>query len=557
MKLHNLTQGSPEWLAYRAKHLNASDAPAMLGCSPYKTRAELLRELHTGLVPDVDIATQMRFANGHRAEALARPLAEEFIGKELFPVVGSEGRLSASFDGLTLDDSEGFEHKALNAGLRAAFAVVDASIDDDAAAGRLMPIHHRIQMEQQLLVSGATRILFMTSEWVGEDLIEEHHVWYYSDAELRAQIIAGWAQFERDLVDYAPPVEKMPAPTGRAPETLPALHVEVTGMVTASNLAEFKATALGAIRAVNRDLKTDQDFADADKSIKWCADVEERLKAAKQHILSQTASIEAVFLVMDDISAESRSVRLEIEKLATARKASIKAEMVHESIAALRQHLSELNAELAPSCLPPGAADFAGAIKGKRSFDAMREALADELAACKIEAESKARVIRTNLAAFKSQAAGREFLFPDLGTLAHKAPDDFSAVVQTRIAAHKQAEEEKKRAADEAAAKAIAAADAPPALVHAAQPALVPPQQQAPAVVASTATAADEPATLKLGDIGARLGFVLSAAFVAETLGIKAAKTDGRAVLFRESDWPRICAALQRHIANVAEAVTA
>lgn len=56
MKTHDLIQGTPEWLAYRAGHFNASDAPAMMGCSPYKTRAELLREVHTGIAPDVDVA---------------------------------------------------------------------------------------------------------------------------------------------------------------------------------------------------------------------------------------------------------------------------------------------------------------------------------------------------------------------------------------------------------------------------------------------------------------------------------------------------------------------
>ena len=39
----------------------------MMGVSPYKTRAELLREMHTGVAADVDIATQKRFDNGHRA----------------------------------------------------------------------------------------------------------------------------------------------------------------------------------------------------------------------------------------------------------------------------------------------------------------------------------------------------------------------------------------------------------------------------------------------------------------------------------------------------------
>ena len=75
MKVHDLIQGSPEWLSYRTEHFNASDAPAMMGVSPYKTRTQLLHEMHTGIAADVDEATQRRFDDGHRVEALARPLA--------------------------------------------------------------------------------------------------------------------------------------------------------------------------------------------------------------------------------------------------------------------------------------------------------------------------------------------------------------------------------------------------------------------------------------------------------------------------------------------------
>ena len=49
MKILRLVQGSPEWLAHRARSFNASDAPAMMGCSPDKTRNQLLHELHTRL----------------------------------------------------------------------------------------------------------------------------------------------------------------------------------------------------------------------------------------------------------------------------------------------------------------------------------------------------------------------------------------------------------------------------------------------------------------------------------------------------------------------------
>ena len=53
MKTLNLIQGDANWHAHRATSKNASDAPAMLGCSEYKTRSELLHEAFTGIRPEV------------------------------------------------------------------------------------------------------------------------------------------------------------------------------------------------------------------------------------------------------------------------------------------------------------------------------------------------------------------------------------------------------------------------------------------------------------------------------------------------------------------------
>lgn len=466
MNIANLVQGSPEWIAYRARHFNASDAPAMMGCSPYKTRAQLLREMHTGVAPDIDAGTHKRYENGHRAEALARPLAEEIVGEELYPVVASSGRLSASFDGLTLDERQGFEHKALNDALRSAFA---AGADQDC---RLLPIYHRVQMEQQLLISGAERILFMTTAWSADEaLLEEHDCWYTPDLELRQQIVDGWLQFEADLRAYVLPESSAePPPVGKAPETLPALRIEVTGAVTASNLAEFRETALAAIRSVNRTLKTDQDFADAERAVKWCGEVESRLKAAKEHALSQTSSIDALFKALDDIGTEARAVRLDLDKLVARRKTEVKEEAVASARRALEQHIAALNAEIAPMRLPAVPADFAGAIKGLRSVASMEDRLHSLLASAKVACDALARSIRTNLAAFKEQAADFEFLFVDLSQIVHKAPDDFAVTLQARIAAHRVAEEAResarKKAAEEAArlaAEAAARAATPPA----------------------------------------------------------------------------------------------
>lgn len=67
MKIIELTQGTPQWHTHRAQHLNASDAPAMMGCSPYKSRAELIRERATGITPTM---TQPRYNVLRRVIAL-------------------------------------------------------------------------------------------------------------------------------------------------------------------------------------------------------------------------------------------------------------------------------------------------------------------------------------------------------------------------------------------------------------------------------------------------------------------------------------------------------
>lgn len=417
---HELTQGSPEWLAYRANHDNASDAPAMMGCSPYKTRTELLHERHTGLSAEVDAATQRRFDDGHRFEALARPLAEQIIGEELYPVVGSDGSLSASFDGLTMLEDIAFEHKSLNDELR-------ECIKDDAC-GYLLPIHYRVQMEQQCMVAGCGKVLFMASKWDGETLVEERHTWYYPDPELADKIRAGWAQFHADLAAYKP-AEAAPVVTGKAPDALPALRIEVSGAVTASNLAEFKGTALAAIRSVNRDLQTDQDFADAEKAVKWCGDVEDRLAAAKQHALSQTTSIDELFRTMDDISAEAKRVRLDLDKLVKARKEQIREEIVTEGRSALAAHIAGLNTRLGKPYMPTIPADFAGAIKGKRTVESLRDAVNTTLAHAKIQANEIADRIQVNLNTLHELASDHAFLFADTSVIVLKAPDDLTMLL--------------------------------------------------------------------------------------------------------------------------------
>lgn len=552
---HALRQGSDEWCQFRLTHFGASEAAAMLGLSPKMKRSELLRMKHTGLAREFsDWLQKYVLDKGHEVEALARPHMERLVGEDLYQVTLSDGRISASCDGLTMLEDVAAEHKGWN-----------ETIGPMVAAGQ-MPEEHMPQCQQVLMVTGAERLLFMVSDGTPEKMA---HLWVFPDEAWFQRLRDGWAQFEKDLAAYAPPPATEAAPVGKTPDTLPALRIEVTGAVTASNLAEFKATALGAIRSVNRSLSTDQDFADAEKAVKWCSDIESRLKAAKEHALSQTADIDALFKALDDIGAEARAVRLDLDKLVARRKTEVKESAVMVARRALDAHIAALNAEIAPMMLRPIAADFAGCIKGLKSVASMQDRLDGLLATTKIAAEAEARAIRANVATFHEKAAGFEFLFADLGQVVHKAADDFAALLQARIATHQAAEvvrENARRAAAEAEAQRKVQADqaardaaeaATKAVQQAAAPATAPmaaaPVQAVSAPTAAAAPRADEPATLNLGTICGRLGFTVSAQFLADVLHVLPARAEKAGRYYTDRQFGVICQQLQSHVSAMAE----
>ncbi|MFC3816526.1 lambda-exonuclease family protein [Lysobacter sp. GCM10012299] len=536
MKIVQLIQGTPEWHAHRAQHFNASDAPAMLGCSQYKTRSELLRETATGISAEIDDATQARFDRGHRAEALARPLAEKIIGQDLYPCVGvaDDSPHSASFDGLTLMEDEAFEHKALNDVLRAAMF--------EGCTGADLPKQYRVQMEQQLLVSGGDRVLFMASKWNSvDDLVDERHCWYYPDQELRAEILAGWEQFAADVAAYRSEPAAALAPEGRAPDQLPALSIQVTGMVTASNLADFKTNALAVLGSINRDLQTDEDFANAKQTVKWCKGVEERLEATKQQVLGQTADIDAVFRTMDEVSAETRRVRLEIEKLLAREEQTRRADIVNAGVMEVREHYVTINTTMGEHALGVPASlatEIGAAIKGKKSLSSISDAVDSSVASAKIAASQQAERVRACIAVLLEQASGHESLFPDRVALcSSKTPEDLRNLIAARIAEHCTAQA---KLTERAPAAAAAAACTAPA---------------APAALASTCSAAAAPsgARIKLGDINARIGPMSITADGLASMGFHPVGTERAAKLYSAAAFPAICAALTRVIAQASE----
>ena len=540
MKVHNVQQGTPEWHALRSSYFTASEAPAMMGASKFQTRNDLLTMKKTGIVPDVSPQQQAAFDRGHATEEMARPLVEEMIGEELYPIVGTSGNLLASMDGATMLGDVLFEHKLWN-----------EKVVTQIRAGALDP-HYYWQLEQQLLVSGAERVIFVCSDGTNDRFA---HLEYSPVAGRREQLLAGWAQFEQDLGEFVVKEAKVEA-IGAAPDQLPALRIDVTGMVTASNLDAFKSHALAVIGDINTDLSTDKDFADADATVKWCGEVEDKLKAAKEHALSQTESIDVLFKAIDDITAETRRKRLELEKLIKARKDIIRSDMVMDAAKALQAHIDQINETLNSRIrMPRVSADFAGAIKGKRTIDSLKEAADAELARAKIEASRIADLIRANLKSLNELAIKHGFLFHDAQELVLKANDDLVALIKVRINEHELQQAELKRQEEEKAQQLAAQQRQKAAEPVVEQPVKAPKEPELVAATPIKTTAAaqqpvDDGQRIKLGDISTRLGFTLSAEFL-RSLGFEAVERKQGAQLYPASDFPRICVALVHHIQSV------
>jgi putative phage-type endonuclease len=589
MRTHQLTQGTPEWMAHRSSYWNASDTPAMLGCSKYKTRAQLIAEVATGLSEEVTPDQQRLYDTGHQSEALARPLAAEIVGEDLYPSVGTDDsdRFSASFDGLTMDEATAFEHKSLNNDLRAIMV--------DGCTGADLPLMYRAQMEHQCMVSGAERVLFMASKWNGSELVEERHCWYVPDLELRAQIVVGWAQFEADVAAYKP-AEVVPAVVAEPVQALPAVLVKVTGEVAIT-------TNFGAFETALRDFlehrlirapKTDQDFADLDLQIKAMKGAEAALDAAEAQMLAQIQTVDTAKKTKDMLAALVKQNRLTSEKLLESEKARRKAEIVADGQAKLRQHVSSLTARVGVAITV--AADFPGVIKGKKSLTSMEDAISTELARAKIEASRIADLIDLNNGQMVTADAGH--LFPDFAQVCTKAAEDFGNLITSRrAAAQARADAERERiraeevarlereaqdrAADEARqrqeADALAAREREAAEALARQQAAAPiaapmritafveegvqvTTQPAPApapevrtFVRTAAPAATQPEqyTVLLGQIQKRLAPIQVTAEGLAQLGFPY-RTERGLKLYLPSDFAEICERISQHVLRLA-----
>lgn len=439
MKILNLVQGSKEWHEVRRKFFTASEAPAMMGESKYKSRSALLHEKATGEIEEVTKQQQRIFDKGHDSEESARTLLESDLQTEFYPATGTlevEGLpLLGSFDGLTMMEDIGFEHKLFN-----------ESLYQQAVSGELEP-HYYWQLEQLLLISGAEKMVFVCSDGTKEKWAQCD---YRAVPGRKEALIKGWKQFHQDLVNYVPEAktEKVIAKTQ---VTLPVLSIQIAGEVKSSNLALFKDNALSFISSINTTLDCEQDFADAETDIKTCKKAEAALKKAKTEALNQTASISELMSSIEEIESSLRSTRLKLDKLVKTEKERKRNELLTKGKTEFNHHIHHLESSIGLT-LQFAQPDFHSAIKGKRNLESIKDAIDTLLAQSKIAANEKAELVRENFALITGE---NEHLFKDIQYIVNRPHEDFVNLVNARIAEEKdrQLREQMEAAATQKAAE--------------------------------------------------------------------------------------------------------
>lgn len=481
MIIHEVIQGSPEWNALRAIHDTASEAPAMMGASKYQSRTELMQQKKTGSSAEVSASQQKLFDRGHATEAAARKIVESMLGEDLYPITASEGNLLASVDGIDMAETLLFEHKLWN-----------ESLANQVRTGSLEP-HYYWQLEQQLLVTGAERVIFVCSDGT-EDNFE---YMYYTPVAGRAQeLLNGWEQFNIDLANYTPAEVK--AATVAAPVVnLPTINYKLNGLALTSNLDLFRKAAEQAVEDSKKELKTDQDFANRDALNKSFGEAENKIKVLQEQVIGEFQDIAKFTRELGEIGELIRQARLAGEKQVTARKEAIKLEIRNGGVDAFTSHVEAINKRLGKVQLPAIAADFAGVMKGKRTIATLQDAVDTELARVKIIANDLAEKIETNLATLREDSVGYEYLFRDAQELVLKENDHLKSIITTRVTEQKRIEKERADAEELARQEEIDRinrGDPDPAfaealLTPAATPEPVAAQAEAPAAPAAPAPA--------------------------------------------------------------------
>lgn len=193
-KLIYLEQGSAEWLAFRDSKIGASDAPILMGVSPWKTPYQLWQEKNHLVPPQVET---FAMTSGKAREGAALAAVSERLGETLVPAVFQDETrewMIASMDGVTIDGQLAVEIK-------------HASRENHLCAveGRV-PEKYMPQLQHQMHVLGLEKIWYYSvpfSESNGDPVLME----VARDQVMIDELLKREDEFIACMENFQPPVE--------------------------------------------------------------------------------------------------------------------------------------------------------------------------------------------------------------------------------------------------------------------------------------------------------------------------------------------------------------
>lgn len=188
MKIINVKQGTPEWLAWRKTVITATDCPAILGSSPWSTAYKAWQR-KLDLIPEQESNEAMD--RGNRLEPEARAQFIERFGIYMEPMVVESTEfdfLGASLDGLSNAHDTILEIKCGGSKLH------------DMAKNGQLPEYYEDQIQHQLLVTGAEKCYYYSYDGSDGICIE-----VLPDPEFKDKFLSKAREFWRCVAFAEPP----------------------------------------------------------------------------------------------------------------------------------------------------------------------------------------------------------------------------------------------------------------------------------------------------------------------------------------------------------------
>ena len=213
------------------------------------------------------------------------------------------------------------------------------------------------------------------------------------------------------------------------------LTIKLTGEIQDSNFDEWKKDLIKQIKATPTELSTDDEYAAADDQVKQFKTAEKALKKAKQSALEQAGDIQTLFDAIDEVSAETREIRLTLERQIKARKKQIKADSMKQGMAAIKAMIASQSADfkLIDHSEYLNKALLEGAVKGRSSLRTMEKSvtkLTNEIAE---KIRIRAELVAKNADTLKNLDKDQQAIFQDRDDLLALSEEELASTITERL----------------------------------------------------------------------------------------------------------------------------